>query len=51
MRKAFIVSCFDEYNYRNKYVEQYLIQNDFEVYSFISDFHHQRKVYKEIIKK
>ncbi|MBR4590944.1 MAG: hypothetical protein IKO36_09840, partial [Bacteroidaceae bacterium] len=45
MRKAFIVSCFDEYNYRNKYVEQYLIQNGFEVYSFISDFHHQRKEY------
>lgn len=44
-KSLFIVSCFDEYNSRNKYVEEYFIKKGYKVKTFISDFHHQAKKY------
>lgn len=50
-KKAFIISCFDEYDSRNKFVEAYFKEHGFGVQTFISDFHHQKKQYINIPKR
>lgn len=42
-KKLFIISCFDEYQSRNKFVEQYFVEQGYQVKTFISNFHHQKK--------
>lgn len=45
MKKLYIISCFDEYNSRNKFVEEFFAKKGYEVRTFMSDFHHQKKQY------
>ena len=40
---CYIISCFDEYESRNKFVENFFIEQGYKVKTFISDFHHQKK--------
>lgn len=49
MKRLFIISCFDEYDSRNKFVEEYFVENGYEVYTFISDFFHQEKRYLQVV--
>lgn len=45
MKRVYIISCFDEYKSRNKFVEEFFVKKGYEVRTFISDFHHQKKQY------
>lgn len=45
MKKVFIISCFDEYTSRNKYVESYFLEKGYSVVTYMSNFHHQKKHY------
>jgi len=45
MKKLYIISCFDEYNSRNKFVEEFFVKKGYKVRTFMSDFHHQKKQY------
>lgn len=44
--KVCIVSCFDMYYTRNKFVESFFVENGFEVISYIADFNHVKKEYQ-----
>ena len=43
-RIAAIVSCFDWYSQRLMYIEKYLVRKGYDVYIYMSDYDHQRKV-------
>lgn len=43
MKKALIISCFDWYSQRLKYIERFLIECAYSVSIFLSDFSHQSK--------
>lgn len=45
LKVCYIISCFDEYSTRNKFVEQYLKKQGYKIKTFISDFKHIQKTY------
>lgn len=49
MRKAVLVSCFNYYDDRIKHIENYLIENNYDVMYIYSDFNHIKKSKQENI--
>ena len=44
-KSALVIACFDSYSYsvRTKYVEKWLLDNDYKVTFLISDYDHRKK--------